>query len=152
MRAAWHGTGECVSDASLDDAGDQQTDRFGDRGAIFKLIEIEIAQAVELGSLVRPEGDGDQNLAVALPGAIPRRPPPDAIVLRSSPTTSESARVSTRAGQAKRASWPPLMRERCLRTELISWISAPAARSGRAARADAGRGPRRPPGLAAGTR
>ena len=45
--------------------------------------------------------------------------------------TSESSRDSTRAGAARRASWPPLMREMCLRTALISWMVAPQASSSR---------------------
>ena len=43
--------------------------------------------------------------------------------------TSESASISTVAGQAARASRPPLKRERCLRTVLSSPIVAPAASS-----------------------
>ena len=45
--------------------------------------------------------------------------------------TSESSRDSTRAGAARRASCPPLMREMCLRTALISWMVAPQASSSR---------------------
>ena len=40
-----------------------------------------------------------------------------------------AAATSTAAGQARRANWPPLMREMCLRTALISWIVAPQASS-----------------------
>ena len=45
--------------------------------------------------------------------------------------TGELASVTTRAGCACAASRPPLMRERCLRTVLISPIAAPDLRSAR---------------------
>ena len=45
---------------------------------------------------------------------------PEPITPGSSPMTSESSSDSTRAGAAKRASCPPLIREMCLRTVLIS--------------------------------
>ena len=51
---------------------------------------------------------------------------PEAIVDRSSPTTSERTRATTRAGAAARARPPPLSRERCLRTVLSSAMEAPA--------------------------
>ena len=52
--------------------------------------------------------------------------------------------MTTRAGKARRASRPPLMRERCLRTQLISPILAPLRNSARvvaclSAKRDAGR-------------
>ena len=47
---------------------------------------------------------------------------PDAMTSSGSPMTSESASVSTVAGQAARASSPPLKRERCLRTAFSSLI------------------------------
>ena len=50
---------------------------------------------------------------------------PEAMVAGSSPGTSEIARVSTRAGHAAAASRPPLIAERCLRTQFISEIVAP---------------------------
>jgi hypothetical protein len=50
---------------------------------------------------------------------------PEAITAGSSPGTSEIARVSTRAGQAAAASRPPLIAERCLRTQFISPMLAP---------------------------
>ena len=56
---------------------------------------------------------------------------PEPITAGSSPGTSEMASVTTRAGWARRASRPPLMRERCLRTQLISPILAPLRRSAR---------------------
>jgi len=43
--------------------------------------------------------------------------------------TSEIAIVTSRAGCARAARRPPLMRERCLRTVLISVIDAPQASS-----------------------
>ena len=46
---------------------------------------------------------------------------------RSSPTTSESTSVTTRAGAAARASPPPLRRDRCLRTVFSSWIAGAGA-------------------------
>ncbi len=57
------------------------------------------------------------------------------MVERSSPTTSERTRVTTRAGAAARARPPPLRRERCLRTVLSSVMPAPA-RMSRAVTAD----------------
>ncbi len=56
---------------------------------------------------------------------------PEPMTSRSSPITSESISDSTRAGAARRASCPPLMREMCLRMALISWILAPEASSSR---------------------
>ena len=56
---------------------------------------------------------------------------PEPITAGSSPGTSEMAMVTTRAGCARSASRPPLMRERCLRTVLISTIDAPDASSAR---------------------
>jgi hypothetical protein len=44
---------------------------------------------------------------------------------QSSPGTSEIASVTTRAGAAARARRPPLIAERCLRTQLISAMLAP---------------------------
>ncbi len=52
---------------------------------------------------------------------------PDAIVSRSSPITSERMRLTRVAGWAARARPPPLTRERCLRTVLISCMVAPHA-------------------------
>ena len=49
----------------------------------------------------------------------------------SSPITSLSSSASTAAGAASRASCPPLIAEMCLRTALISWMSAPEASSSR---------------------
>jgi hypothetical protein len=51
---------------------------------------------------------------------------PEAIVERSSPTTSDSTSALTRAGAARRARPPPLRRDRCLRTAFSSWMVAPA--------------------------
>ena len=56
----------------------------------------------------------------------PSRSPPG-----SSPGTSEIASVTTRAGCARDASRPPLMRERCLRTVFISPMLAPERNSAR---------------------
>ena len=56
---------------------------------------------------------------------------PEPMTSRSSPITSESSSASTAAGAARRASCPPLMREMCLRTALISWMLAPQASSRR---------------------
>ncbi|MPN27848.1 hypothetical protein SDC9_175282 [bioreactor metagenome] len=50
---------------------------------------------------------------------------PEAITAGSSPGTSEIASVSSGAGQAASARRPPLIAERCLRTQLISPIAAP---------------------------
>ncbi len=50
---------------------------------------------------------------------------PDPMRLRSSPTTSETASVSTGAAAAA-ASCPPLMADRCLRTVFSSSMPAPA--------------------------
>ena len=50
---------------------------------------------------------------------------PEAIVAGSSPGTSEMIRATTRAGAAAAASRPPLIAERCLRTQLISAMPAP---------------------------
>ncbi len=55
---------------------------------------------------------------------------PEPITEGSSPTTSEIASVSTRAGVAA-ARRPPLIAERCFRTQLISWIVAPLLSSAR---------------------
>ena len=56
---------------------------------------------------------------------------PEPMVAGSSPGTSEMSSVTTRAGQAAAASRPPLMALRCLRTQFISSIEAPEARSAR---------------------
>ena len=56
---------------------------------------------------------------------------PEAITSSGSPTTSESASVTTVAGWAARARRPPLKRERCLRTAFSSPIVAPASSSSR---------------------
>ncbi len=48
-----------------------------------------------------------------------------AMIEGSSPGTSETRRASNRAGYAAAASWPPLIRLRCLRTTFISPIVAP---------------------------
>ena len=56
---------------------------------------------------------------------------PEPITAGSSPGTSEIARVTTRAGCARRASRPPLMRDRCFRTVLISPMLAPERSSAR---------------------
>ena len=50
---------------------------------------------------------------------------PEAITAGSSPGTSEMANVTTSAGQAAAARRPPVMAERCLRTQLTSPIGAP---------------------------
>src|SRR5262249_28547120 len=49
---------------------------------------------------------------------------PEPIAEGSSPGTSEIAMVVSFAGRACRASRPPLMRDRCLRTVLISVTAA----------------------------
>ena len=56
---------------------------------------------------------------------------PEAITAGSSPGTSLIARVTTRAGRAAAASRPPLMAERCLRTQFISEMFAPDASKAR---------------------
>ncbi len=56
---------------------------------------------------------------------------PEAITAGSSPGTSLIASVTTRAGLAAAASLPPLMAERCLRTQFISEMFAPQASSAR---------------------
>ena len=56
---------------------------------------------------------------------------PDATVAGSSPGTSEMASVATRAGAAAAARRPPLIADRCWRTQLISSIAAPQASSER---------------------
>ena len=56
---------------------------------------------------------------------------PEPITAGSSPGTSEMPMVTSRAGKAWRASRPPLMRDRCLRTVLISPIDAPERSSAR---------------------
>ncbi len=53
---------------------------------------------------------------------------PDAMELRSSPRTSEMTKQRHFAGLIASARWPPLMRERCFRTVLISWMLAPDLR------------------------
>src|SRR5271166_3130028 len=50
---------------------------------------------------------------------------PDAITLGSSPGTSEISKATTRAGAAAAANLPPLIADRCLRTQFISEIAAP---------------------------
>ena len=50
---------------------------------------------------------------------------PDAIAPTSSPGTSEITNVATGFGCATAASRPPFKRDRCLRTQLISRMSAP---------------------------
>ena len=45
---------------------------------------------------------------------------PEPMMERSSPGTSEITRVTTFAGKAAAARRPPLMAERCLRTQFIS--------------------------------
>ena len=52
---------------------------------------------------------------------------PLAMMLGSSPGTSLIVSVTTRAGAQAAASRPPLMRERCLRTQFISEMLAPLA-------------------------
>ena len=52
---------------------------------------------------------------------------PEAMTAGSSPGTSEIASVTICAGAAAAASRPPLIAERCLRTQLISPMVAPAA-------------------------
>ena len=56
---------------------------------------------------------------------------PEAITAGSSKGTSEIASVSTGAGAATAASRPPLMRDRCFRTVLISPMVAPERNSAR---------------------
>ncbi len=56
---------------------------------------------------------------------------PEPITAGSSPGTSEIATVTTRAGYARWASRPPLIRDRCLRSVFISPIAAPEASSAR---------------------
>ena len=56
---------------------------------------------------------------------------PEAITAGSSPGTSLIASVTTRAGRAAAASRPPLIAERCLRTQFISVMFAPDASSAR---------------------
>ena len=53
------------------------------------------------------------------------------MIERSSPGTSEMIRLTTRAGAAASARRPPLIAERCLRTQFISPISAPLFKSAR---------------------
>ena len=53
---------------------------------------------------------------------------PDAMCVGSSPTTSEMMSATTGAREAA-ARRPPAIADRCLRTVLISWISAPLLRS-----------------------
>ena len=54
---------------------------------------------------------------------------PEAMTERSSFGTSEIISATTRAGAAARAKRPPLMAERCLRTQFISEIVAPLFKS-----------------------
>src|SRR5262249_18439751 len=56
---------------------------------------------------------------------------PEPIADGSSPGTSEIASVTSLAGCASLARRPPLMRERCLRTVLISPMAAPERKSAR---------------------
>ena len=56
---------------------------------------------------------------------------PEPMTEGSSPGTSEMTNVTTRAGAAAAASLPPLMAERCLRTQFISVIVAPDLSSAR---------------------
>ena len=56
---------------------------------------------------------------------------PEPITAGWSPGTSEIASVTTRAGCARVASRPPLMRERCFRTVFISVMLAPERSSAR---------------------
>ena len=56
---------------------------------------------------------------------------PEPITSGLSPITSETSSASTFAGHARRASRPPLIADKCLRTALISWMSAPHASSSR---------------------
>ena len=56
---------------------------------------------------------------------------PEAITDGSSPGTSEMSRVSMRAGRQASARRPPLIAERCFRTQLISPIVAPEFSSSR---------------------
>ena len=50
---------------------------------------------------------------------------PDAISIGSSPGTSDNNKVRTRAGKQAAAKRPPLIAERCRRTQFISEIDAP---------------------------
>ena len=50
---------------------------------------------------------------------------PDAMVEGSSPGTSEIIRVRTRAGDAAAARRPPLIADKCFRTQFISTMLAP---------------------------
>ena len=52
---------------------------------------------------------------------------PEAMSIGSSPGTSESSRFTTRAGWQAAASRPPLMADRCRRTQFISLMLAPLA-------------------------
>ena len=56
---------------------------------------------------------------------------PLAITAGSSPGTSLMASVTTRAGAHAAASLPPLIADRCLRTQFISSMAAPLASSAR---------------------
>ena len=56
---------------------------------------------------------------------------PEATCAGSSPGTSETTRLTTRAGAAAAASRPPLMPETCLRIAFITEIGAPEASSAR---------------------
>ena len=52
---------------------------------------------------------------------------PEAISAGSSPGTSETRSDTTRAGAQRAPSRPPCSCDRCLRTQLISWMAAPLA-------------------------
>ena len=52
---------------------------------------------------------------------------PEAMSMGSSPGTSDSSRFTTRAGWHAAASRPPLMADRCRRTQFISLMLAPLA-------------------------
>jgi hypothetical protein len=54
---------------------------------------------------------------------------PEAMASSGLPTTSDRMRLTTVAGRARRASWPPLSAERCLRTAFVSTMVAPQRRS-----------------------
>ena len=100
------GLRDFAAHAALDAVAD------GGRHAVADVVAVENAAAVA---------------KVETSGAVG----PEPMTSRLSPMTSESSRDSTRAGAARRASWPPLMREMCLRTALISWMGAPQASSSR---------------------
>ena len=56
---------------------------------------------------------------------------PDAIIAGSSPGTSEIKRVTTCAGWAATARWPPLIAESCFRKIFICEMDAPERKSAR---------------------